>query len=39
MLLTMASSTAAARAICFETAAAIDRAHREGDPRARGGGG
>ncbi|HEY8126629.1 MAG TPA: acyl-CoA dehydrogenase [Methylocystis sp.] len=30
MLLTMASSTAAARAICYETAAAIDRAHREG---------
>ncbi|WP_292530725.1 acyl-CoA dehydrogenase [Methylocystis sp.] len=32
MLLTMASSTAAARAICYETAAAIDRAQRERDP-------
>ncbi len=32
MLLTMASSTAAARAICYETAAAIDRAQRESDP-------
>ncbi|MGJ0453753.1 MAG: acyl-CoA dehydrogenase family protein [Methylocystis sp.] len=32
MLLTMASSTAAARAICYETAAAIDRAHRDSDP-------
>jgi alkylation response protein AidB-like acyl-CoA dehydrogenase len=31
MLLTMASLTAASRAICFETAAAIDRAHRDGD--------
>ncbi len=36
MLLTMASLTAAARAICFETAAALDRAHRDADPaRAR----
>ncbi|RTL87333.1 MAG: acyl-CoA dehydrogenase [Hyphomicrobiales bacterium] len=32
MLLTMASLTAAARAVCFETAAAIDRAHRDADP-------
>ena len=32
MLLTMASYTAAARAICFETAVAIDRAQREKDP-------
>ena len=32
MLLTMASLTAAARAICFETAASIDRAHRDADP-------
>ncbi len=32
MLLTMASSTAAARAICYETAASIDRAQRERDP-------
>ncbi|MFA6207447.1 MAG: acyl-CoA dehydrogenase, partial [Methylocystis sp.] len=32
MLLTMASSTSAARAICYETAAAIDRAHRDSDP-------
>ncbi|GLI93215.1 acyl-CoA dehydrogenase [Methylocystis echinoides] len=32
MLLTMASLTAAARAICFETAASIDRARRETDP-------
>ena len=32
MLLTMASCTAAARAICYETAAAIDRAQRESDP-------
>jgi acyl-CoA dehydrogenase len=32
MLLTMASLTAAARAICFETAAAQDRAHRDDDP-------
>jgi len=32
MLLTMASSTAAARAICYETAAAIDRSHRDSDP-------
>ncbi|MBM3576286.1 MAG: acyl-CoA dehydrogenase [Alphaproteobacteria bacterium] len=32
MLLTMASSTAAARAICYETAAAIDCARRERDP-------
>jgi acyl-CoA dehydrogenase len=31
MLLTMASSTAAARAICYETAAAIDRSHRGSD--------
>lgn len=31
MLLTMASLTAAARAICFETAAAQDRARRDGD--------
>jgi acyl-CoA dehydrogenase len=36
MLLTMASLTAAARAICFETAAALDIAHRDADPdRAR----
>jgi len=34
MLLTMAASTAAARAICFETAAALDRAHRGGDEAA-----
>ena len=33
MLLTMASLTAAARAICFETAVALDRAHREAIPR------
>ncbi|MBI1981216.1 MAG: acyl-CoA dehydrogenase [Methylocystis sp.] len=32
MLLTMASSTAAARAMCYETAASIDRARRESDP-------
>lgn len=32
MLLTMASLTAAARAICFETAASLDRARRETDP-------
>jgi acyl-CoA dehydrogenase len=32
MLLTMASLTAAARAICFETAAALDVAHRDPDP-------
>jgi alkylation response protein AidB-like acyl-CoA dehydrogenase len=32
MLLTMASLTAASRAICFETAAATDEAHRAGDP-------
>ena len=32
MVLTMASCTAAARAICYETAAAIDRAQRENDP-------
>jgi alkylation response protein AidB-like acyl-CoA dehydrogenase len=32
MLLTMASSTAAARAICYETAASIDRAQRDSDP-------
>ena len=32
MLLAMASSTAAARAICYETAASIDRARRDGDP-------
>ena len=32
MLLTMASLTAAARAICFETAAAIDHAQREKHP-------
>jgi acyl-CoA dehydrogenase len=32
MLLTMASSTAAARAICYEMAAAIDRSHRDSDP-------
>jgi acyl-CoA dehydrogenase len=31
MLLTMASLTFAARAICFETATAIDRARRDGD--------
>ncbi len=31
MLLAMASRTAAARAICFETAAALDRARRDGD--------
>ncbi|MGD9541291.1 acyl-CoA dehydrogenase [Methylocystis sp.] len=31
MLLTMASSTVAARAICCETAASIDRARRESD--------
>jgi acyl-CoA dehydrogenase len=31
MLLTMASLTAAARMICFETAAAFDRAERDGD--------
>ncbi|MEF3367558.1 acyl-CoA dehydrogenase family protein [Methylocystis sp. 9N] len=35
MLLTMASFTAAARAICFETAAAIDRAKRDGDGAAQ----
>lgn len=36
MLLTMASLTAAARLICFETAASLDRAHRDEDPtRAR----
>lgn len=34
MLLTMASGTAAARAICYETAVAIDHARRDGDPRA-----
>jgi len=34
MLLTMASNTAAARAICYETAVAIDRARRETDPDA-----
>ncbi len=34
MLLTMAAYTAAARAICFETAAALDRAHRLGDAEA-----
>lgn len=32
MLLTMASGTAAARAICYETSVAIDHARREGDP-------
>ncbi|MGE5368977.1 MAG: acyl-CoA dehydrogenase [Chloroflexota bacterium] len=32
MLLTMASLTAAARAIGFETAVSIDRAHRDADP-------
>jgi acyl-CoA dehydrogenase len=32
MLLTIASLTAAARAICFETAAALDVAHRDPDP-------
>ncbi|QGM99332.1 acyl-CoA dehydrogenase [Methylocystis parvus] len=32
MLLTMASLTAAARLICFETAASLDRAHRCDDP-------
>jgi len=32
MLLTMASLTAAARAICYETAAAFDRMRRESDP-------
>lgn len=31
MLLTMASLTAAARLICFETAASLDRAHRDQD--------
>ena len=31
MLLTMSSSTAAARAICYETAASIDRARRDAD--------
>ncbi|MBL1258187.1 acyl-CoA dehydrogenase [Methylocystis sp. Sn-Cys] len=36
MLLTMASLTAAARLISFETAASLDRAHRDQDPaRAR----
>jgi hypothetical protein len=35
MLLTMASLTAAARAICFETAAAFDRGHRLGDVAAQ----
>jgi len=34
MLLTMTAYTAAARAICFETAAAIDRARRHGDAEA-----
>ncbi len=34
MLLTMASYTAAARAICYETAAALDRARRAGDSAA-----
>ncbi len=34
MLLTMAGYTAAARAICYETAAALDRARRAGDPAA-----
>jgi archaellin len=32
MLLTMASLTSAARSICFETAASLDRASREKDP-------
>lgn len=32
MLLTMASGTAAARAICYETAVAMDRARRDQDP-------
>ena len=34
MLMTMASTTAAARAICFETAAAIDHSRRDSDPAA-----
>ncbi|HYF55222.1 MAG TPA: acyl-CoA dehydrogenase, partial [Salinarimonas sp.] len=35
MLLTMKASTAAARAICYMTAAAIDRAHLAGSPEER----
>ena len=35
MLLTMRAQTRAARAICYLTAEALDRAHRETDPAAR----
>jgi acyl-CoA dehydrogenase len=35
MLIDMHSKTAAARAICYVTAAALDRAHRETDPAKR----
>jgi len=35
MLLTMRALTRAARAICYATAAAIDRSHRAADPAAR----